>query len=480
MIKVLHVAAECYPAAKSGGLGDVVGALPKYQCKLGVRTAVVIPKYYNKWITSQNYSEVHYGDIRLHDRYYHFSVQEQVSEDLGYALYVVDIPGLFDRDGIYADNRTGYPYGDEVSRYLAFQQAVLRWVQSFEELPALLHCHDHHTGLIPFFVKYSPEFKRLKDLPTVFTIHNGQYQGAFSWTQQHLLPYFYTDASGWLDWGSTINPMATAIKCCWRLTTVSPNYLQELMQSSNGLEGLIRQESGKSVGILNGIDTQVWDPATDPLVEVPFKKSVERYKSANKKVLANEFNIQEDLPLFTFIGRLVDEKGADMIPDLIYRYLGTGRRACFFVLGSGDRKLKDRFLSMRHDLFNFFDASISYNEKLAHQLYAGSDFLLMPSRVEPCGLNQLYSFRYGTIPVVRAVGGLWDTVIDAGEPEVGRGFRFIQFSVEDALDALIRASSLYYDKKSLDGLRKRIMALDYSWEKSANDYLDLYKSIAKI
>lgn len=480
MIKVLHAAAECYPAAKSGGLGDVVGALPKYQCSLGVHTAVVIPKYYNKWILSQQYKEVHYGDIRLHDRYFHFSIQELVSADLGYPLYVVDIKGLFDRDGIYTDNVTGYGYRDEVSRYLAFQQAVLRWVQSWEVLPEVLHCHDHHTGLIPFFCKYSPEFERLKKLPTVFTIHNGQYHGAFSWTQQHLLPYFYADAAPWLDWSQTINPLATGIKCSWRLTTVSPNYLNELKHSSNGLEGLVRQESGKSVGILNGIDTQVWNPATDPLIEHHYKKNIESFKSANKKVLMESFNLQEDLPLFTFIGRLVDEKGADLIPDLIYRYLETGRRACFFVLGSGDPKLKDRFLTMRHELFNFFDASIEYNEKLAHQLYAGSDFLLMPSRVEPCGLNQLYSFRYGTIPVARAVGGLWDTVIDAGEPEIGRGFRFLQFSVDDALDALVRASGLYYHKKSLNGLRKRIMALDFSWEKSAQEYIDLYKTIAKL
>ena len=480
MIKVLHISAECYPAAKSGGLGDVVGALPKYQCQAGVRTAVVIPKYYNKWILSKDYNEVHYGEIRLHDRYFHFSIQEQVSEDLGFALYVVDIRGLFDRDGIYADTQSGYPYRDEVSRYLAFQQAVLRWVQSWEVLPSVLHCHDHHTGLIPFFVKYSPEFKRLSNVPTVFTIHNGQYHGAFSWTQQHLLPYFYADAAPWLDWSNTINPLATGIKCCWRLTTVSPNYLNELMQSSNGLEGLVRAESVKAVGILNGIDTEVWNPATDPLIAHKFKKSITQYKAANKKVLAQQFHIQEDLPLFTFIGRLVNEKGADLIPDLIYSYLQTGRRACFFVLGSGDPSLKDRFLSMRHDLFNFFDASIEYNEQLAHQLYAGSDFLLMPSRVEPCGLNQLYSFRYGTIPVVRAVGGLWDTVIDAGVPDIGRGFRHLQFSVEDALDALIRASALYYHKQSLDGLRKRIMALDFSWDKSAKEYIDLYKTITTL
>lgn len=480
LIQILHVSAECYPAAKAGGLGDVVGALPKYQQAEGYNTAVVMPLYHLKWMFAQNYEEVHTGHIRLHDKYFYFSIHLVTSAQLGFNLYLVHIPGVFDRNGIYADNATGYPFSDEVDRYLLFQQAVLNWLNTWESLPSILHCHDHHTGLIPFMVKHCPEFSRLRQLPTVFTIHNGQYHGAFSWSQMHKLPYFYTEAAGVLDWANTINPLATGIKCCWALTTVSPNYLRELMYSANGLEALIRQEAPKAHGVLNGIDVQVWDPKTDPLLEVPFDgENITEFKTSNKKYLAQSYQISLDKPLFTFIGRLVNEKGADLLPDLIYRYLQTGREACFFVLGSGNPWLKDTFLRMKHELFHFFDASIEYNEQLAHQLYAGSDFLLMPSRVEPCGLNQMYAFRYGSIPVVRAVGGLWDTVPDAGEPD-GRGFRFIQFSVEDALDALIRASNLYYHKESLDGLRKRIMGLDFSWEKSAQEYLSIYKNLSKL
>ncbi len=479
LIKVLHVAAECYPAAKAGGLGDVVGALPKYLCQAGVRTAVVIPRYGVKWMQDKHIEEVHQGMVRLHDVYVPYRIGEIMYTDLGYALYVVDVPGLFDRNGIYADAVTGYPYSDEVERYLVFQQAVLQWVSSWLELPSVLHCHDHHTGLIPFFTRYCPEFERLRSLPTVFTIHNGQYHGAFSWRNMHLLPYFYAEARGLLDWADTINPLATGIKCCWRLTTVSPNYLNELMQSANGLEGLIRQEAGKASGILNGIDTQVWDPATDPMITYPLGDKIGDYKKQNKIDLARRYHIRMDLPLFTFIGRLVNEKGADLLPDLIYRYFETGRKASFFVLGSGNPYLKDAFLKMRHELFSFFDASIEYNEALAHQLYAASDFLLMPSRVEPCGLNQLYAFRYGTVPIVRAVGGLWDTVPDAGDPG-GAGFRFMQFSVDDALDALVRATNLYFHEPSLRGLRKRIMQLDYSWEKSTDTYIQLYKSISTL
>jgi starch synthase len=479
LIKVLHVSAECYPAAKAGGLGDVVGALPKYLNQAGLNTAVVIPKYFTKWNLAQTCQQVHAGYVRVHDRYFPYVIDEVLNSNLGYTMYLIHVPGLFDRNGIYADAVTNHPYGDELDRYLVFQQAVLQWVNSWAELPKVLHCHDHHTGLIPFMTQFCPEFQRLNRLPTVFTIHNGQYQGAFSWRNENKLPYYYSSGRGALDWSDTINPMASAIKCCWKLTTVSPNYLMELHQSALGLEALLRQEWQKSSGILNGIDTEVWNPSTDPMIDTHYKKNIDTYKQQNKKYLVDRYNIQEDLPLFTFIGRLVSEKGADLLPDLIYRYLQTGRRACFFVLGSGLPWIKDSFLRMRHDLFNFFDASIEYNEGLAHQLYAGSDFLLMPSRVEPCGLNQMYAFRYGTIPLVRAVGGLWDTVPDAGGPD-GRGFRFIQFSVEDALDAMIRASNLYYHKPSLKALRKRIMELDFSWEKSAETYLNLYKEISDI
>jgi starch synthase len=479
LINILHVSAECYPAAKAGGLGDVVGALPKYQQSSGYSAGVVIPMYHLKWMYNQTYEEVHTGHVRIYDQYYYYSIHLVISGDLGYNLYLVHVPGLFDRNGIYADNKTGFPYRDEMDRYLVFQQAVLQWLCSWERMPDILHCHDHHTGLIPFMTKYCPEFSRLERLPVVYTIHNGQYQGAFSWTQMHKLPYFYTTAAGLLDWANTINPLATGIKCCWKLTTVSPNYLRELMQSAMGLESLIRQEIGKAHGVLNGIDTQVWDPKTDPMIAMRLDGDITLFKNTNKQAIAANYRISMDKPLFTFIGRLVSEKGADLLPELIYRYLATGREACFFVLGSGDPRLKDTFLRMRHELFHFFDASIEYNETLAHQLYAGSDFLLMPSRVEPCGLNQMYAFRYGTIPIVRAVGGLWDTVPDAGDLE-GRGFRFLQYNVDDALNALIRASDLYYHEDSLQGLRARIMALDFSWERSAAEYLNIYKTISEI
>src|SRR5690606_32647117 len=210
---------------------------------------------------------------------------------LGYTMYLIHVPGLFDRNGIYADAVTNHPYGDELDRYLVFQQAVLQWINSWAELPKVLHCHDHHTGLIPFMTQFCPEFQRLNRLPTVFTIHNGQYQGAFSWRNENKLPYYFSSGRGALDWSDTINPMASAIKCCWKLTTVSPNYLMELHQSALGLEALLRQEWQKSSGILNGIDTEVWNPATDPMIHSHYKKNIDTYKQQNKKYLVDRYNI---------------------------------------------------------------------------------------------------------------------------------------------------------------------------------------------
>lgn len=475
-MKILHISAECYPAAKAGGLGDVAGALPKYLNQAGADTAVIIPKYQTKWLEKQSYQEVYRGTIQLHHEHFVFAIEKVVNDELGFPLYVANIPGKFDRPGIYQDP-SGFSYGDELQRALSFQIAVLHWLRWMDQKPEILHCHDHHTGLIPFLVKYAYDFHTLKNIPTVFTIHNGVYHGAFSWGNMGLLPAFDSYAGGLMDWGDTINPLASAIKCCWKLTTVSPSYMDELRNESNGLEWLLNNERGKSIGILNGIDTQVWNPKTDPLIDTKLGRSIAKYKEANKKVLLERFNnLQPDLPIFTFIGRLVREKGADLIPDFVSRFLYDGHRANFIILGTGTLGLHQIFSNMRSHFKGFFDASLEYNETLAHQLYAGSDFLIMPSRVEPCGLNQMYSMRYGTVPVVRSIGGLKDTVPDIGETE-GRGIRFNQLSVDDGYMSLVRGVDLYNDKKAFNALLKRITKLDFSWEQSAEAYHAIYKEL---
>lgn len=476
-MKVLHISAECYPAAKAGGLGDVIGSLPKYLNKAGFSAGAIIPKYRIKWITSHQFTPVYKGAVRLHQVYVPFTIEKLREDTLGFPLFIASIPGKFDRDGIYAAPG-GYSYGDDVERYLCFQQAVLQWIKNSPGQPSILHCHDHHTGLIPFFLKHCPDYEDLQLLPTVFTVHNGSYHGAFSWKEMYQLPAFDGKAKGLLDWNNTINPLATAIKCAWRVTTVSPNYLEELMLDSNGMENLFQHEKHKAKGILNGIDTQVWDPKTDAFIAQTYEENLTDFKSINKRILAQRFQIDLQLPLITFIGRLVREKGADLLPDLIRRVLHHGMRVAFIVLGTGEPWLHEAFQQLRRQFPGRFDAALEYNENLAHQLYAGSDFLLMPSRVEPCGLNQMYAMRYGTIPVVRAVGGLKDTVTDIGTPEVtGEGIQFTHFNLEDGSLALYRAAELYQDQATLDRIRKHIMQIDFSWEKAAVHYLDIYKQM---
>jgi starch synthase len=487
MIQVLHISAECYPAAKTGGLGDVVGSLPKYMTRAGVLSAAILPKYYLKWIMGRDWVTVYSGSLWNNWREWRFSVQQEKGNTQGYPMFVVDIPGLYDRPGIYNDP-SGAPYGDEVLRYIVFQQAVLEWLLTFpwHDRPRVLHCHDHHSGLIPWMVKYCPNYHPLAPIPTVFTIHNGQYQGMFSWQNGALLPPYEANAKGLVDWNSVANPMAAAVKTAWAVTTVSQSYLYELHDNSLGLEVLFRQEWAKQYGIINGIDAQIWDPATDPMIqhrlntEYPDRRAAIRsFKERNKKVLCEWFGFPYDAPLVSFIGRMVGEKGVDVLPDVYKRFIHGGGKVSFLVLGTGEAWTQNQFRAMAHQYPGRFNAVIDYNEALSHQIYAGSDFLIMPSRVEPCGLNQLYAMRYGTIPIVRAVGGLKDTVPDIGEADgSGRGFRFEQFSVEDAYHAIYRAASMYHRNPDItDVIRERIMALDFSWENTVEKYFNVYRRI---
>ncbi|HYC40285.1 MAG TPA: glycogen synthase [Chitinophagaceae bacterium] len=472
-MEIVHVAAECYPAAKAGGLGDVVGALPKYQAELGHVAKVVIPMYRTKFLYEHEWDLVHEGGQQLGGYHFNYAVIKEKTNTLGFDLYLLDINGLLDRERIYG-------YDDDTERFLAFQIAVCDWLSRWQHRPDVVHCHDHHTGLIPFMMKYCFAFReKLSEVPTVFTIHNAQYQGWIGWEKHNYLPVFDNWKWGLLDWNNAINPMAAGIKCAWRVTTVSGSYLDELRDAANGLEGLLRHEQRKSVGILNGIDTEVWNPKTDNFIVKNYDaERVEKGKLKNKKELTGHFGMDANKPLIAFIGRLVGEKAADLLPDAIsqsiYQHHG---RANFLVLGSGDPKLEERLDHMKRHFTGYFNSYIGYNEELSHLIYAGSDFLLMPSRVEPCGLNQMYALRYGTVPMVRSVGGLKDTVVDFGDPN-GFGIRFDQASVNDITYSVGRALDLYNNKRDLyEQMRQRIMQIDHSWDYSAQQYIDLYKSL---
>ena len=469
-MEIIHVSAECYPVAKAGGLGDVVGALPKYQNKLGHLAKVVMPMYRTPFLYKNEFEVVHKGAFGMANYWLDYTVIKEKKNNLGFDLYLVDIFGLLDREKVYG-------YDDDRERFMAFQIAFVDWLSKWQHRPDIVHVHDHQAALIPFMMQNCFAYKHLESIKTVLTIHNAEYQGWMDWDQAHFLPDWDRWKSGMLEWNKMINPLASGIKCAAKVNTVSPGYLVELRREANGLENLFEYERGKCYGILNGIDTEVWDPETDEFIAENYgTENYQEQKKANKALLCEQFNLDPAKPLIVFIGRLVGEKAADLLPqvigDSIYYMEGSMN---FLVLGSGDKEVEARLANMQSHFFGYYNSMIGYNEKLSHQMYAGADFLLMPSRVEPCGLNQMYALRYGTIPIVRRTGGLRDTVKDYGE-EGGFGICFNEVSVGDITKGVYRAVQLYNDKEKTNKIVKQIMEIDHSWEKSAEIYINLYNA----
>ncbi len=470
-MEILHISAECYPVAKAGGLGDVVGALPKYQKKYGHNAKVIMPMYRTRFLLTNQWEVHSKGDAYLGDRYFSYTIIKEKTNKLGFDLYLVDINGLLDREKIYG-------YTDDVERFTAFQIATVNWISKWQHRPQVIHCHDSHTGLIPFMMKYCYAYRPLAKVRTVITIHNAQYQGWIGWNKGNYIPEYDKWKTGMLEWAGTINPLASGIKCADKVTTVSMSYLNELKISSNGLQNLFEYEKGKCIGILNGIDTEVWDPATDTYITDTFDMAtVKEGKAANKKVLCKRFGLNIEVPLFVFIGRLVGEKAADVLPDSIMASIhGLPQKATFLILGSGEPHVEWQLSNMTTNYKGYFNTYIGYDEQLSHQMYAGADFLLMPSRVEPCGLNQMYAMRYGTVPVVRSTGGLIDTVVDMGDPG-GYGIRFNHASISDITLSIDRGVNVYADDRHFNWMRKRMMLADNSWDKSAQQYIDVYSNL---
>lgn len=467
-MKILHISAECYPVAKVGGLADVVGSLPKYQNNSENKSQVIIPYYNSDFNKTKKTTSVFSSKIMLGEEEVAYEILKYKSLKLGFDLFLVHIPKLLYTEYVYSENDT--------ERFVAFQIAVLDWVLTWDIAPTIIHSHDHHTALIPFMVSQCHEYKELKHIPTVLTIHNAQYQGWFSHYKVNLIPEFEFSNVGLLDWNGVINPLAAGIKCAWKVNTVSPNYMNELKYNSKGLEDLLKQEEEKCIGILNGIDTEVWNTEKDKFLIKKYKaSSVQSGRKENKKWLCEKYGLDIKKPLFAFIGRLVYEKGADFLPEAFRRALQKNDIS-ILVLGSGNIYLEDLFNQLKKDFKGKFNVVIGYNEKVSHMMYAGADFLLMPSRVEPCGLNQLYALRYGSIPMVTVVGGLKDTVTDISL-ENGNGITLDKTSIEDINNAIDRAIVLYQDQTLFKKVRNKNLKLDYSWHKSAEKYIKLYKKL---
>jgi len=475
-MKIHYVATECFPMAKVGGLADVVGSLPKYLNRQNCEVSVFIPRYQMPWFEGKLFQEVYASWYEMPHEHVGYRVGKLLDhEHLGYDLYVIDIPGKLDRTGVYSDKDGKYFY-DEAERYTAFQRAYLYYLMFTQDKADVVHCHDHHTGLIPFMMRFCYDMQSISHIPTVFTIHNERYQGVFGWEKRYLLPAFDSVVGGFLEWAGVINPLASAVKCAWAVTTVSPSYMEELRYNSYGLEWLFNNEYHKCTGILNGIDHDVWNPSTDPMLEHRLDTDISDFKNQNKAFLLRGTQVDPFKPVISFIGRFAGEKGADLLPSIIEKAIFAGLDFTFVVLGTGDKAVEQGVSDLAARMPHRILAKIAYDEKVSHQIYAGSDFLIMPSRVEPCGLNQMYALRYGTIPIVHNLGGLKDS-IQTYDGEFGNGLKFYKLQMEDILGILKLAQDLYYHPEHLHKVRTNGMLQDFSWDASSARYIQLYQRL---
>jgi len=471
------VGSEAVPFAKTGGLADVLGALPKALARLGHAVDLVIPRYRGIDVGQPSTSiRVALGG-QVDDA--HISA----TESDGLRTIFVGHSTYFDREYLYGAAERDYP--DNPERFAFFCQASLDWAASTGLQYDVVHAHDWQAGLVPVLLNRAATTQSARRTPTVFTIHNLAYQGIFdaSWLPRLGLGWDLMRTDAMEYWGR-ISYLKAGIVFSDLVTTVSPTYAEEIQtpELGFGFDGILRQKSSALVGILNGIDYDQWDPDSDLNLPEPYNASKLRGKSAAKRTLLETYGLpakakDRSRPLIGMISRMVDQKGFDLIAALADELpkLGAG----FVVLGTGDRRYEDLWRDQAAKHPAVIGARIGFDEQLAHLIEGGSDIFLMPSRFEPCGLNQMYSLRYGTIPVVRATGGLNDTVRDV-DPETcrGTGFRFVEYTPEALLAAVRRALAAYGNRPLWRRIQKAGMRQDFSWDASAQQYVEVYERAA--
>ena len=483
-MKVLFVASECAPLVKTGGLADVVGALPKALAAAGLEVRILLPGYREvmAWLARQAEQPVEvatFGDL--------FGQAGRVLAIRGAGLdvLVLDAPGYFDRDGPIYVGFDGDDWPDNPFRFgsLAWVAAAIAQNGLSDGWgPDLIHAHDWQTGLIPIFL----EQQGVAQVPVVFTIHNILYQGRFpAASRQGLdLPEAGFTSEGYEFYGQ-INFMKAALVGASAVTTVSPTYARELESPAfgNGLEGVLAARAADGdplVGILNGIDPEVWDPASDPAV-APFDVKHLAARATGKQALTAEFGLKLDrtAPLFGVVSRLTDQKGLDLLLAEVPRLVAAG--GGLVLLGSGDATLEAAFQKAAAEYPDRIGVRIGYDEGLAHRIYAGADVIAVPSRFEPCGLTQMYAMRYGALPLVARTGGLADSVIDANDAAlragVATGFQMEPDSQAAFGSALERVFALYRDRKAWRGMQRNAMRHPVGWDKAAGAYVDLYNGL---
>ena len=469
-MKILYAASEALPYAASGGLADVAGSLPPAINAEGHDCRVVLPLYSSiKSELRQSLTYLTNFTVPVAWRNQYCGVFK--GEYKGVTYYLLDNEYYFSRDGLYG-------FYDDAERYIFFSRAVLEMLKHLDFMPDVINANDWQTALIPvyydIFYRYEPGFGNIK---TVFTIHNIQYQGKYGMellTDLLGIPQFYKNI---LEWDGCVNFMKGAIETADKITTVSPRYAWEILDPwySYGLDRILTQKQYKLTGFLNGIDTDSYNPETDPMIPANYSVSDKSGKAVCKEKLLEELGLpNEKSPLIGIVTRFVSHKGIDLINCVFEDIIRLGYR--FAILGSGDKIYEDFFKEMAYRYPDRVSVTIGFKPDLARRIYAGADVFLMPSQSEPCGLAQMVALRYGTIPVVRETGGLADSISDCGA-KGGNGFTFKTYNAHDMLDALIRARA-YYDKRMQWGkLVSFAMRQDFSWARSAKLYIGLYTEI---
>ena len=470
------VSSEAHPFAKTGGLAEVVGALPSALRRLGHEVTIVVPRYRGVAAGGDTREfSVDLGTRRISGRFLTTTLPD------GVRAVLVDVPELFDRPGLYGVDGADYP--DNAIRFATLSRAALEYIRSGGQRPDVIHAHDWQAGLVPVYQKMRlANDPVVGGVPVVFTIHNLAFQGVFpAATLDSLgLPWEVFHAEALEYWGN-ISLLKGGVNFSEKITTVSPTYAREILtpQHGFGFEGVLHRRAADLIGILNGIDVVRWNPESDPLVPASYSAADLDGKAAAKKALLAHVKLPTHAaalarPVIGLISRLTDQKGFDLVGAAAGALMELD--ATWVMLGSGERHYEDLWRTMAARHADRVSATIGFDERLAHMIEAGADIFLMPSRFEPCGLNQLYSLRYGTVPVVRATGGLKDTVRDADEPG-GTGVVFTDYTPSALVGAVRRALELFKDRTRWQGLQRAGMSVDPSWDASAREYVKVYRGL---
>ena len=488
-LKIFFVSPEISPFAKTGGLADIASALPKEIKNAGHDIRLFMPQYTvvndRKFVLREvirlKKLDIPFGDTRIH-----VNIKSSFLPDTKIQVYFLDYPPYFNREEFYVDPKTNRDYADNAERFALFCRSAIETLKRLHWHPDVIHCNDWQTGFIPVFLKtlYKDD-DSFKNTKTLFTIHNLAYQGIFPVSKLKMtgLPDTLFTVGNTLEYYGKVSFLKAGIEYADLINTVSPTYNQEIQNDKElgfGFQDILKRRSKSLYGILNGVDYSEWSPEVDQWIPGKYDSKSLTNKIVDKQQLLGFCNLpyDENVPCIGLISRLVDQKGLDLIVKKFDQIMEPGVQ--FIILGKGEEKYQEFFTAAAQKYPQQFAAFFRFDNRLAHLIEAGCDMFLMPSKFEPCGLNQLYSLRYGTIPIVRKTGGLADTVVDfSTDEQKGTGFVFEKYDADDFLTTLKLAVHTFGDKKKWKGMIRRGMKQDFSWKASSREYIKLYTKLNK-